>query len=241
MLKFLFKKRQELFINGNFKKFFFYAIGEISLVVIGILIAVQIDNWNNQRISSLEELALLKEMRNNLEMDIVDVRGNIGWLNDLLNSNQLMLSSLEQPYRSNPTSKEHFDGIYGTVNFRKNTSAYKNLESLGLNTIRNHKLRIAITNLYAISYVGIDNSRRIHSFFLQNHYFPEIIEHYKFDGSFNKAYPIDNFGLTKNHKIKELANYNCALITIMVNEYTDLEKEITDLLDLIKTEIGNRN
>ncbi|MFC4720851.1 DUF6090 family protein [Geojedonia litorea] len=49
MIKFFRHIRQNLLIEGKTSKYFKYAIGEIVLVVIGILIALQINNWNEQR------------------------------------------------------------------------------------------------------------------------------------------------------------------------------------------------
>jgi hypothetical protein len=46
MLTFLRKIRWSLLESGSARKYIFYAIGEIALVVIGILIALQINNWN---------------------------------------------------------------------------------------------------------------------------------------------------------------------------------------------------
>ena len=50
MFRFFRKIRRNLLSENNFKKYLVYAIGEIILVVIGILIALQINNWNNKRI-----------------------------------------------------------------------------------------------------------------------------------------------------------------------------------------------
>ncbi len=47
MIKFFWKLRRELLMEGNLKKYLIYAIGEIFLVVIGILIALQINNCND--------------------------------------------------------------------------------------------------------------------------------------------------------------------------------------------------
>jgi hypothetical protein len=49
MLRFFRQIRQRLFTQNKFSKYLLYAVGEILLVVIGILIALQIDNWNEQR------------------------------------------------------------------------------------------------------------------------------------------------------------------------------------------------
>jgi len=50
MIKFFRKIRQQLLTENKFSKYLLYAIGEIVLVVIGILIALQINNWNIERL-----------------------------------------------------------------------------------------------------------------------------------------------------------------------------------------------
>jgi hypothetical protein len=49
MIKFFRKIRQNLIMKNNTVKYFKYAIGEIILVVLGILIALQINNWNESK------------------------------------------------------------------------------------------------------------------------------------------------------------------------------------------------
>lgn len=49
MIKFFRHIRQKLLSESKFSKYLFYAVGEIILVVIGILIALQINNWNEGR------------------------------------------------------------------------------------------------------------------------------------------------------------------------------------------------
>ncbi len=49
MIKFFHKIRQNLLNEGKTTNYFKYALGEIVLVVIGILIALQINNWNENR------------------------------------------------------------------------------------------------------------------------------------------------------------------------------------------------
>ena len=63
MIKLFRKIRQNLLNEGKTGKYFKYAIGEIILVVIGILIALQINNWNENRINKEDEKLLLKELR----------------------------------------------------------------------------------------------------------------------------------------------------------------------------------
>ena len=49
MIKFFRRIRQRLLSENKFSKYLLYAIGEIVLVVIGILIALQINNWNEDK------------------------------------------------------------------------------------------------------------------------------------------------------------------------------------------------
>ena len=59
----IFRKFRIQFLSKNrFTKYLVYAIGEIFLVVIGILIAVQVNNWNNQRLDQQKEKILLKNL-----------------------------------------------------------------------------------------------------------------------------------------------------------------------------------
>ncbi|MFT7066002.1 MAG: hypothetical protein ACJAUO_001580, partial [Sediminicola sp.] len=59
MIKFFRKIRQKMLTENKFSKYLLYAIGEIILVVIGILIALSINNWNENRKESNLELEIL--------------------------------------------------------------------------------------------------------------------------------------------------------------------------------------
>ena len=63
MIKFFRKIRQKMLTENKFSKYLIYAIGEIVLVVIGILIALQINNWNNNRIEYKLESNILSKIQ----------------------------------------------------------------------------------------------------------------------------------------------------------------------------------
>ena len=70
MIKFFRKIRQNLLSEGKTGKYFKYAIGEIILVVIGILIALSINNWNENKKNINQSRKHLETIRLNLEDDI---------------------------------------------------------------------------------------------------------------------------------------------------------------------------
>ena len=69
MISLLRKIRKRLITEGSFSSYLLYAIGEILLVVVGILIALQINNWNEQRKLNVNEQALLQQLLTDLEKD----------------------------------------------------------------------------------------------------------------------------------------------------------------------------
>ena len=69
MIKFFRKIRQRLLTENKFNKYFLYAIGEIVLVVIGILIALQINNWNDNQKDQKQARTYLKGIIQDLRVD----------------------------------------------------------------------------------------------------------------------------------------------------------------------------
>jgi hypothetical protein len=62
-------------MKAKFRKYLAYAIGEILLVVFGILIALQIDNWNTERIENATMISYLESIARNVQADVAEVEG----------------------------------------------------------------------------------------------------------------------------------------------------------------------
>ena len=78
MIKFFRKIRQKMLTENKFSKYLIYAIGEIVLVVIGILIALQINNWNEQRKKNQTYLNILKAVKSDMMIDTTGIASIIG-------------------------------------------------------------------------------------------------------------------------------------------------------------------
>ncbi|WP_445386469.1 DUF6090 family protein [Robiginitalea sp. IMCC44478] len=77
MISFFRQLRKSLLTSNKFRKYLLYAVGEILLVVIGILIALQVNNWNEDRILNRERINILQNLRTDLANDIANYKTNI--------------------------------------------------------------------------------------------------------------------------------------------------------------------
>ena len=73
MIKFFRKIRQDLLSKGRTGKYLKYAIGEIVLVVIGILIALQINNWNEKRLQQKHLLSVYERILTDINNDLQEL------------------------------------------------------------------------------------------------------------------------------------------------------------------------
>ncbi len=71
MLRLINRFKRNLLKEGKIKSFLFYTLGEVFLVVVGILIALQIDNWNEDRKEERELKEYLGTIANNLSQDLI--------------------------------------------------------------------------------------------------------------------------------------------------------------------------
>ena len=89
MIKFFRQIRKQLLEEGKTGKYFKYAIGEILLVVIGILIALSINNWNEGKKRTSQEVKILKEIKSELEDALIVNKSWLGpssWCGSMMTS-----------------------------------------------------------------------------------------------------------------------------------------------------------
>ncbi len=152
MIKFFRTIRKDLMERNKTGKYFKYAIGEIILVVVGILIALQINNWNNSKLEQQTEINILNEINLNLSTDIKNINLKIEANNRFLKSNQNVLTHLKGKTAITKSLEKDYAYLIGHGNFRPVTSGYQNLNSQGVSIIKNNSLRAVITELYDSKY-----------------------------------------------------------------------------------------
>ena len=156
MIKFFRKIRQQLLNEGKTSKYFKYALGEIILVVIGILIALQVNNWNTQRKSNIRKEAYINTLIIDLKKDSAQLsRQNLRMQNDLdkiisfskrLSKTTATIDTVRQIYNYEFTGR--FD-----ISISLNKNTYDVIISTGEINLFNPEFKNNFLNFY-----GIQNS-----------------------------------------------------------------------------------
>jgi hypothetical protein len=150
MIKFFRKIRQKLLVENRFNKYLLYAIGEIVLVVIGILIALQINNWNQANKDKAFELKMLNEISKALQSDVSYLREHL--IGYRTKESEKSIHYFEKALKKEKVYKDSLEYYFGWVNLgivlKINEGPYQGLKSIGLDKVSNDSVRNKIQYLY---------------------------------------------------------------------------------------------
>ncbi len=149
MIKFFRKIRYNLMEQNKTGKYLKYAIGEIVLVVIGILIALSINNWNEKRKTRTFEVKMLREIQksinydNNYLQDLIDTR-----IKKIDTSGIVLMQMLKQDViEEDKVFRVVLDMNVGFI-FQYSKGAYETLKTSGLDKVSNDSLRDELIYFY---------------------------------------------------------------------------------------------
>ena len=156
MLTFFRRIRKTLLNSGSVGKYLLYAIGEILLVVIGILIALQINNWNEWKRERNVERIVLEDIRDNIIRNnqlIVSALQKFDQINQSTNIVKAVIDT-KSPYSD--TLNVHFSQSikHGGFLLRLNLDGYESLKNIGFGIIQNEKLKDQILSLFEVTYTN---------------------------------------------------------------------------------------
>lgn len=142
MLKFLRKIRKKLLNEGSLKRYLLYAVGEIILVVVGILIALQLNNWNQKRLNKKLEIQYYLNMKDQMNKDLNTIYNEINYNQILLNQFSYAKSLLMQKDVSKmDTLGKIVLRMIDYADFRRKSNVYLTLVNSGeIKYINNYKI-----------------------------------------------------------------------------------------------------
>ncbi|MFK2821293.1 DUF6090 family protein [Flavobacteriaceae sp. LMIT009] len=242
MIKFFRKIRQKVLTENKFSKYLLYAIGEILLVMVGILLALQVNNWNEKRKLLLDERLILNGVLEDIKRDTIDLNFNMRGYQQQIELDSIILDHLINKKENSELFEKSFRlVITGDFILTLHTSSYDEAKLKGITTETNNPLWDRINRLY-------------------NFYYPELIrfEHdfytYKIDeylfSVFDDVLEIDSLD---GHPTINDKNYNELLANKNIHwkfrrtkflhkgslsRYNTVYSELLEIIDLIKIELN---
>jgi hypothetical protein len=133
MIKFFRKIRQNLLMENKTGKYFKYAVGEIVLVVIGILIALQINNWNQNKNIQKENTQLIKNILDDFNVNKKRLDKSINLVETLIGHSDrlLKLISKSEITASTDSLKYYTASSFRSVLFQPDLNSYEQALSSG--------------------------------------------------------------------------------------------------------------
>jgi hypothetical protein len=125
-----------------------YAIGEIVLVVIGILIALSINNWNEARKEKVKERKILIELENNLAANSKILSDEISNQKRIANQISVTIEHLENKKPFNDSIGKYVNQMQWPERTQFVSSAYESLKTSGIDIISNDSIRADVTFIF---------------------------------------------------------------------------------------------
>ncbi len=249
MLHYLRNIRKKLILQETARKYLLYAIGEILLVVVGILIAFQIDNWNEDRIKRNQEFKILTQIQSDLSSNFNEVESLLSKLEFSKSSSDSLLKSFRDEKEIRAFSV-YSSVVHQRFFFNISSSAYSLLGgSLGT-LITNEQMRNNIVQIYEGDFKEIEKRQQMLSNHLDQNLNPKSNQLFEITQRVNFKMPVfdenefdfyDPINFNTIAKDKEYINTIVILrrmYTIQIQQLNKTKDDLTDVLKLVDSEIS---
>jgi hypothetical protein len=256
MIKFFRKIRQKLLTENKFSNYLLYAIGEIILVVIGILIALQINNWNIENADHKKEIIYLKSLKNEMESNLASLNKEEERISTFVKREQVLIKIMSSKEAIDTTSDKTIFNFYKDI---FNTPLITNVEtgaineiisSGGLQYIKNDSIRKLVsswdtrTARLKIQEAFLDETTKK----IENLMFEEQLINTRYLFSLNESFEAQKLGepieehslkpLLKSEKYESHCILHYGQCNFMVNRvYSEYKTNLMGMIDLINKEI----
>ncbi len=260
MMKLFRNIRQKLAAENKVMAYLRYAIGEILLVVIGILIALQINNWNEARKNHIEEIALLKQLKSEFQSNLDQLDQKISIRKSMISASLKLLYYKDHPEERNKDSV--ITQILPTLISPTFDPIEDNISSSNrILLLRNNKLK-AMLSRWTTDIIQVTEEEVSWKNYSDNYYRPTLLKYSSFRtlvNQFWKNNTLQSFELDKNPTMKfDIKNSsrkfdtsklldsptfeddiaNCASYSKLTNIQSEsLRKRIVEILKLIDKEL----
>lgn len=174
--------RDSLISDGNLRRYLLHATGEILLIMIGILLAFQVDNWNEQRNNKKAELIYYQNIKRQLNEDKGVINNNIDYNTRYLYQFYYAVQIIESHDKSKIDTLSKISlNLLRYSDFHRVSNTYESIVSTGqLKLLNNQKVIEGLQRLEE-TYVYINKMEDIHFDVIKLIVLPDLVESIQFD------------------------------------------------------------
>ena len=240
MLRFFRKIRQQFFREQDFGKsvspvnrYLFYAIGEIILVMIGILLALQVNTWNQKRIDASKEKMVLLELKNDLEANLGIFESSARWETNRVEGIKKIMQAMDagqawtDSFSLELKWQRHFEEFFIM------SATYNSLNSNGFDLISSDELRRGIIKLYDIIYKREGNRVDVIGKDLITTRENIFIKHTSWDLLKGVIVPNEPEKIAKNHELYNMLSLRLQTKGYAINFNNECSRATEELLELL--------
>jgi len=246
MSRFFHKIRQKLLAKNRLTRYLIYALGEVVLVVIGILIALQINTWNNARVDNERERDYIEKLK-------VQLNGNIRTVDDeIVKIESWYTTTLRLLPIIGTKTKVNIDGKIDSLVLANCHDYHLNLDINTITEGRENGNMTLITSdsirqsIYQVATVNerVKERERITNEDLNTLFTPYLNRNYNYRNLVNKRYADQRIGVSKiylgdNYKMltdQEFENYIVSRVEYnvgMLREYRDMRTVLIKAVEML--------
>jgi hypothetical protein len=219
--------------EGNLKKYLAYAVGEIIIVVVGILLALYLNNWNQKRTNDKLEIQYYQSMKNQLNEDLNAIIGEMDYNQTYLNQ----FSYAKRLILLNDKSKTDTLGkivrnMVKFSDFRRKSNVYQTLlNSGGILIIKNHKITDRLQRLEE-NYNYINRLEDNHTTIIMSQIIPDMRQIIQFD-----PLKVETPAILFSYKFQNNFDMLIVLMIEKMDAYKQANDEIKYTIGLIDQEL----
>jgi hypothetical protein len=238
MINFFRRIRKQLADDNKPLKYARYAIGEIVLVMIGILLALQVNNWNEfQKDRKIEKEALVGLVEN-MKLNINQTEYKIARIQDANKSGQIIFAAIKNSNHTVDTLGKHFhEALLNHANLLLTIGAYEALKNIGFEIIRNEILKKEIVNLHENTYLQLGRNQKWGEE-IRPDFDKYVIDHFIMSNEENSWIPRNFNEMSKDHYFIGLVNIADRQRNFIEARYKETLVETKRVFELIKDELG---
>lgn len=186
MLFFLRKIRQKLLTENKITGYLLYAIGEIALVVVGILIALQVNSWQEQKKNRLTEITVLQNIQKDLQSDTTDIIFNLRYHGLFLENEKKLLNYLQGSKQIDLNQVSIENALGSPLFVALHEASFVNLQNNDLGIISNNNLKQEISRHYDFfvrTIRALENEKITYETYPTK--LPYFLKHFKLDSGYS--------------------------------------------------------